>query len=1099
MPREDELAARRSKLSPAQLALLEKRLRGSASSVIPRRVERDSAPLSFDQQRLWFLDQLEPGNPAYNRPVTLHLRGSLHVGVLERALNEIVRRHEILRTTFPASEGRPAQMIHPFQPLALRVTDLSNLSEAEREVQALRLMSHESQRSFDLAQGPLFCPTLFRLSEQEHILLLAMHHIVFDGWSVRVLLRELATLYEAFAANKPSPLPELPIQYADFAHWQRRWLQGDVLEKQLAYWKERLASSPPLLGLPMDRPRPPLQTHRGARQSLVLSQALTDALKALFRQEEVTPFMTLLAAFQVLLHRYTGQDDILVGSPIAGRNWVEVEELIGLFTNTLLLRANLSGNPTFRDLLGRVRRMCLEAYAHQDLPFEKLIEELRPGRSLSRTPLFQVLFQLRNIPKETVEIQGLRIQEFQSSRESAMVDLYLEIIEQEGGFHCFFSYNTDLFEQATIRRMIGHFQTLLEGIVANPEQRIGKLPLLAEAERRQLLVEWNNTQRDYPKDACVHQLVEAQVERTPDAVAVVFEGEQLTYRELNRRANQWAHYLKNQGVGPEVLVGIFVERSLEMIVGLLGILKAGGAYVPLDPAYPKDRLAFMMEDAQVTVLLTQQRLVECLPEHRAKVVCLDTDGEAFAQENEENPVCGVTADHLAYVIYTSGSTGHPKGVMIPHRGVCNFLFWRQEYFPLSEEDRLLQNTSMSFDDSVWQIFEPLMVGARLILARPSGEQDSAYLIRLICDQSITAACFVPSMLQVFLEEPGVEQCTCLRRVSTGGEVLSPQLQERFFSRFTSNLYNGYGPTEATVAVTYWTCQRGDHRRVIPIGRPIANTQIYILDRYLNPVPIGVPGELYIGGVGLARGYLQRPELTAEKFVPHPFCDEPGTRLYKTGDLARYLDDGNIEFLGRLDHQVKIRGFRMELGEMESVLQQHPAVREAVVIAREDQPGDKRLVAYVVSSQQPPPTIHELRRFLRETLPEYMMPSTFVILDALPLTPIGKVDRQVLLTSELEHPKPGGTFQTPRSPMEKQMAQIWQEVLAIDQVGLYDNFFDLGGTSLLALQVIARVEKQWDVRLNPREMVLQTLGQLASSCQGRVQLRRSVKPGSIAHG
>jgi amino acid adenylation domain-containing protein len=1028
----------------------------------------DVHPLSFAQQRLWFLDQLQPGNPAYSISFAVHLKGLLHVALLEQSLNEIVRRHEVLRTTFSTAEGQPVQVIAPSLILPLPVVDCQKLPEFKREAEVRRLATQEAQQPFDLTQGPLLRAKLLRLGQQEHLLILTMHHIISDEWSVEVLVQEMAALYKALLTGSHSPLPELPIQYTDFAYWQRQWLQGEVLETQLNYWKQQLDGAPAVLQLPTDRPRPAVQTYRGAKQSIKLPKSLSEALKELSRQEDVTLFMLLLAAFQTFLYRYTGQDDILVGSPIANRNRDELKGLIGFFVNTLVLRTNLEGNLSFQELLGRVRSITVGAYAHQDLPFEQLVEARQPERDVSYTPLFQVMFALQNAP-QLEEIPGLALSLLKVESLTAQFDLSLSMENTEQGLMASFEYNTDLFDAITITRMLGHFQNLLEGIVANPQARLSDLPLLTEAERQQLLGEWNDTQADYPQDLCIHQLFEAQVEQTPDAVAVVFEEQQLTYRELNNRANQLAHHLQQLGVKAEVLVGMCVERSLKMVVGLLGVLKAGGAYVPLDPAYPQDRLAFMLEDAQVPVLLTQERLVPALPQHKAQIVCLDTYWQALTNQRQDNPVSGTTPETLAYVIYTSGSTGTPKGVMNTHLGLSNRLLWMQDAYRLTATDCVLQKTPFSFDVSVWEFFWPLMTGTRLVLAKPSGHLDSPYLLHLILQEQITTLHFVPSMLQMFLEEPGLARCNVIKRVICSGEALPVDLQARFFDRLNSDLHNLYGPTEAAIDVTAWTCQRGSHQRTVPIGRPIANTQIYLLDHNLQPVPIGVPGELHIGGVGLARGYLNRPNLTDEKFISNLFSNEPGARLYKTGDLACYKPDGSIEFLGRIDHQVKLRGFRIELGEIEAVLVQHPALREIVVLVREDRPGDKQLVAYGVPNCDRQPTTSELRDYLKERLPEYMVPSVFILLDALPLTPSGKVDRRAL-------PAPAGlrstlaaAYQAPCSDVERAIAKVWQEVLHLEKVGVNDNFFDLGGHSLLMVQVNQKLQELFNRDLSIVEL------------------------------
>jgi len=1071
-------------LSAEKLELLaylleEEGIEFSPTSAIAPRASTDKLPLSFAQQRLWFLDRLEPGTPVYNIPAALRLTGLLNVPALEQSFNEIIKRHEVLRTTFAVVDEQPIQVIAPEQSITLSVIDLKELPVAEREAEAQRLANAEAQRPFDLASGPLLRSTLLQLDETEHILLFTMHHIASDAWSMDVLVREVAVLYDCFCSGKPSPLPELPIQYADYAIWQRQWLQG-VLETQLDYWKHQLGGNLPVLELPADRPRPNVQTYQGATQSFHLSSELTAALKTLSQQEGSTLFMALLAAFKTLLHRYVGTGDIVVGSPIANRNRSEIEGLIGFFVNTLVLRTDLSDNPTFRELLGRIQEVTLGAYAHQDLPFDLLVEELRPQRELSHTPLFQVTFALQHTPMSAVELSGLTLQPLENDSGTAKFDLSLLMEETETKLQGSFVYNTDLFDAATITRMAEHFQTLLVGIVANPEQRVAELPLLTTTEQYQLLVEWNHTQVEYPLDQSIYQLFEAQVERTPDAIAVVFADQQLTYQELNARANKLAHYLQALGVAPDVLVGICMERSLEMVVGMLGTLKAGGAYVPLEPTYPQERLVFMIEDACVSVLLTQERLVDLLPKRQAQIVCLDRDWEAIAQESDRNPTSKVSSDHLAYAIYTSGSTGKPKGVAIPHRAICNHMFWMQAEFPLTQSDCVLQKTPFSFDASVWEFYAPLLAGGRLILAQPGGHQDSAYLLKLIAQQQVTILQLVPSGLRMLLEEKMLDTCKSLRRVFCGGESLSIELQERFFSCLPDvELHNLYGPTEATIDTTFWICQPGDKQRTVPIGRAIANAQIFVLDSYLQPVPIGVPGEIYIGGEGLARGYLNQPNLTAEKFIPNPFNNFGlPSRLYKTGDLARYRQDGKIEFLGRIDHQVKIRGFRIEQEEIEALLSQHPNVRETVVQVREDFPGEKRLVAYVVPQEQSP-TVSELRSFLKQNLPEYMVPSVFLLLNALPLTPNGKVDRKSLPAPDTGRPELEGVFVPPGTAIEETLVKIWSQVLRVEKIGVHDNFFQLGGDSILSLQVIAKAN-QAGLQLTPKQLFEhQTIAELAA--------------------
>ena len=1064
-----------------------------ASHVIPRINRAGCLPLSFAQERLWFIEQLQPGTYTYNVPVLARLKGKLDVGILERSFGEILRRHEALRTVFVNLEGQATQKICPFGPFSLPVVDLQGLPEIEREEEVKRLALLDARQPFDLSKSPLIRAGLLKLAEKEHILLVNMHHIASDAWSLGVLTRELGIIYGAFLQRRPSPLPELPIQYVDFAVWQRQWLQGArEASQQLAYWKEQLTGAPPVLELPTDHPRPADQTPNGATEFSVLPQSLAKALRELSRREGVTLFISLLAAFNAFLHRYTGQEDLVIGMPIANRNRTEIEGLIGFFVNTLVLRTNLSGNPTFRELLGRVREVALGAYAHQDLTFEKLLQELRPERSTSHTPLFQVMFNFWNTPAPRLELPGLEPTKLQYHDAGAKVDLSLAFEDAAQGLTGRCLYNTDLWDKSTIIRMLGHYQTLLGGIVSNPDRRISDLPLLTEGERQQILVEWNRTEVACRKDRCLHELFAEQVERTPEAAAVVFGDQRLTYRELNEHANQLARQLQKSGVGPDTLVGICVERSLEMVIGLLGILKAGGAYVPLDSEYPKERLAFMLEDANVPLLLTQARLAGSIPAHKAKVIQLDEDWPIIAAESLANVRSPVQPHHLAYMIYTSGSTGRPKGALNTHRGICNRLLWMQDRYQLGAADTVMQKTPFSFDVSVWEFFWPLLNGAKLVVARPGAHQDPAHLVSLIEQHNITVLHFVPSMLRVFLEESGVERCHSLRHVICSGEALGFDLQERFFERLTAQLHNLYGPTEAAVDATHWTCQRNSPLRFVPIGRPVANTQTYILDDRMQPVPVGVAGELHLGGVQVGRGYHNRPELTAEKFIHDPFGRQPGGQLYKTGDWCRWLPDGNIEYLGRLDHQVKLRGFRIELGEIESVLARTPGVREAVVVLREDVPGNKRLVAYLTVKEGEPPKVSDLRGLLQAKLPEYMVPSAFVILERLPLTPNGKVDRKALPKPDLAQPESEKVFVAPRTPTEEALARIWCEILGQQQVGVHDNFFELGGHSLLATRIISRVRHSLEVDLPLRSLFeAPTLEGMASSL-----LRLAGKPAEL---
>ena len=1032
-------------------------------------VPRDGPlPLSYGQQRLWFLDQLGLSRHAYNLLEAVCLCGPLQVAALAQSFHAIVQRHEVLRTTFINITGQPLQVVGPTIHFPMSVIDLRELPPYEQEAQVHTLVQAEVQRPFELARGPLLRATLIRLTEGEHVLLLVMHHIVSDGWSQKVFWRELAALYHAFTTGRPSPLSVLSIQYADFAHWQQQWLRGEVLDVQLAYWKQQLAGVP-TLQLPTDHPRPAVQTFRGARHFLTLSPTLTQALKTLSQRHGVTLFMTLLAAFQTLLHRYTGQDDIAVGSLIANRDRVELEGLIGFFVNTLVLRTDFSGDLSFRELLVRVREVTLGAYEHQDVPYEKLLEELRLPRDLSRNPLFQVMFVLHNTPQQTLELPGLTVSPLEIDPGTARFDITLEFWETQEGLRGRFEYSSDLFETATIARMAGHLQSLLEGIVADPEQHLSQLPLLTADERHRLLVEWNTNTASYPDDQCIHSVFEAQVTRTPDAVAVVCGDESLTYRELNRHANQVAHYLLTLGIGTEALVGLCIERSLAMVVGLLGILKAGAAYVPLDPTYPLERLVFMLEDAQPPVVLTQERLVAALPAYRAQMVCLDAHWPTIAQYSDENPVSGVTADNRAYLLYTSGSTGRPKGVLGVHRATLNALAWMWQIYPLAMHEVCCQKTSISFGDSIQELLGPLLRGIRTVLIPDAVLKDLSRFVQILAVHRVTRLILVPSLLQALLDTYGDLQnrLPSLKLWFAGGEALSRDLWQRFRERLPhSRLINLYGASEASDDTTWYdTSLMPNELAYVPIGRPIANTQVYVLDQHLQPVPIGVPGELYVAGAGLTRGYLNLPELTAERFIPHPFSREPGARLYKTGDVVRYRPDGNIEYIGRSDHQVKLRGIRIELGEIEATLAQHPAVRETIVILHEDVHGEPRLIAYVVPAQEAEPSGRELRRFLEKHLPAAMAPATFIMLETLPLTPSGKVNRRALpdpspLRSAIED-----LYVAPRTPIEQQVAAIWCNLLGLERVGIQDNFFELGGHSLLAMRLLSRIRDVTQVEIS----------------------------------
>ncbi|MEN9519381.1 MAG: NcpA, partial [Cyanobacteriota bacterium] len=1100
MLKKEELKKRKSNLSPAKQALLEKWQRGenkSVSSLISQRPNPSSSPLSFAQQRLWFLNQLEPESGVYNISAAVRIEGQLNPEILAQSFSEIIRRHEVLRTNFVKQDdedGAAVQIIHPPSDWQMSITDLQALPISEREAEIKRLVIAEAAKPFNLATDQLIRGTLLLVSEREHVLLLTMHHIVSDGWSMGILIQEITTLYSAFIEGKPSPLSELAIQYADFAVWQREWLTGEELQNQLSYWQKQLVGAAPRLELPTDRPRPAVQTFQGAHQSFRIPLELTKGLTTLSQLEGTTLFMTLLAAFQTLLYRYTGQTDISVGSSIANRNHEEIEGLIGFFVNTLVLRTQLENHPSFRELLQQVREVSLGAYAHQDLPFEMLVEQLQPERNLSHNSLFQVRFVLQNAPTSELEFGELTLSELPVDNNTAKFDLTLSLHETEDGLRGNWEYNTHLFDEQTISRMAGHFHTLLEGIVANPEQKVSELPILSEVERHQLLFDWNNTSTEYPLNKCIHTLFEEQVERTPEAVAVVLENQQLTYRELNHRANQLAHYLQTQGVGVETLVGICVERSLEMVVGLLGILKAGGAYVPLDPNYPKERLAYMIADAQISLLLTQQQFVDEFRNLQAATICLDTDWSSKIATCDESVLVSETAsENLAYVIYTSGSTGNPKGVMIEHRQLSDYFNSIQTVLDLPLGANYATVSTIAADLGNTVIFASLCSGGCLHIISNERITNTKELADYFKDNSIDCLKIVPSHLKALLTSEASSQILPRQRLVLGGESSSWELIEQVRQLAPEcKIINHYGPTEATVGVLTNEVERVPDTRqssTVPIGRPLANTQIYILDSNKQPVPIGVPGELHIGGDGLARGYLNRPELTAEKFIPNPFSDDSQARVYKTGDKARYLSDGNIEYLGRLDNQVKIRGFRIEMGEVEAVLSQYPNVKQTKVIAREDNtPGEQRLVAYLVVNVEQNPSTRELRQFLKPKLPDYMMPAAFVYLDTLPLTPNGKIDRRALPVPDLEQ-QLTVSFVAPRTQVEEMLAQMWADVLSIERVGIYDNFFELGGHSLLATILVSRIRKVFQV-----ELPLQSLFEAATVAELSQQIKKQQREG-----
>ncbi|NET44334.1 amino acid adenylation domain-containing protein, partial [Okeania sp. SIO2B3] len=921
--------------------------------LIPIERNDNLLPLSFAQQRLWVLEQLGIVSNAYNIPLTLHLKGELQLEALQQSLNQLIARHETLRTTFKEIDDAPVQVIQSSYELELPIVDLSGLTSSPQKAKLLELLQQENQQQFNLEQDPPIRAKLFKLGEKENFLLVVLHHIAADGWSMTVLAEELAACYETGVTNQPLALPELPVQYADFAVWQRDMLQGSVLETQLNYWKEKLKELPQLQ-LPTDHPRPAIETFRGEEQVYSFSTELTAKLNQLSQQQGVTPFITLLAAFKVLLYRYSGQEKIVVGSPSANRNRQEIEGLIGFFVNSLVMYTNLEGKPSFLEVLNRVRETAIEAYANQDLPFEKLVDELQPERSLQHNPLFQVAFAVQQAEAfmSNFSLPNLEMSLFSMTgiEMTVRMDLEFHLWQEKEELKVWCAYNKDLFEAETISRMLSHYETLLEAIVRTPEQPISLLPLMSDGEQQQLLVEWNNTKTDYPREKCIHEIFAEQVEKTPDAIAVVFEGQELTYCQLNSKANQLAHYLQKLGVGAEVLVGVCYERSLEMVIGLLAILKAGGAYVPLDPNYPKSRLNYMVEDTQLSIILTQEKWQHHLPETVTQLIYLDTEQQTLATANSENLTVSITAKHHAYVMYTSGSTGEPKGVNIRHQGVVR-LVKNTNYINLTKEDVFLQLAPISFDAATLEIWGSLLNGGTLVLMPPH-QPSLAEIGAAIRENQVTTLWLTAGLFQLMVEEQ-LENLKPLKQLLAGGDVLSITHVQKVVEQLEGcQLINGYGPTENTTFTCCFPVKANSQiEKSVPIGKPISNTQVYILDANNQPVPIGVPGELHIGGDGLATGYHNRPELTAAKFIANPFDDSNTTKLYKTGDLVRYLPDGNIEFLGRIDNQVKIRGYRIETAEIETILNQNSFVKETAVKAQIDNLGEKRLVAYIVTESQ----------------------------------------------------------------------------------------------------------------------------------------------------
>lgn len=1070
-------------LSSAKQALLEKRLKGSVRQSLPQIISRRPngvCPLSFAQQRLWFLLELDPLSAAYNIPSAIQIRGDLDISALNECVNEIVRRHEVLRTRFVTTEEGPRQVIEPELSFTIEMLDCSGLKEGQKNHIILSKIREEGQRPFDLSSAPLFRASLFSLGDRDghpqYIFMVTLHHIISDGWSAGILFKEFSAIYLAYNNKQKLDLPPLTIQYADFSHWQRQWLKGTELEKQMGFWKTYLEGMQPLLELPTDRARSVEQGSEGATFYYELPAGLTNSLNSLSRNKNVTLFSTLLTAFFVLLERYSGQSDICVGVPVANRNHEEVEGLIGFFVNTLVMRADLSGNPSFAELLDIVHQDSQNAQAHQDLPFEKLVEELQPPRDLSHTPLFQVMFVLHNVPAGTLEIPGLSVDVLEVDYGTSKFDLLLHITEKGECLHAALEYSTALFDSSRIVRMAGHFQALLESIVITPDSPIGQLNMLTADENQRIVADWNNTDFDYLAPLDIIARFESQVDRTPEAIAAGCGENRITYSELNSRSNRVAHGLIARGVGPDVIVAILDDRGIDFLVTIVGIFKAGGAYLPLEPSHPDSRLTQILSESQVKFLVSGSRYRErvhgLVEEFNDPPIVFTLSDMNVAENSAFNPPKRYSERNLAFVIFTSGSTGAPKGAMVEHRGMFNNLITKVPVLELCSTDAIAQTASQCFDISVWQFLTALACGARVEVFPDGVTHDPYQLLNRLssCEVSILEA--VPSMIRALLD--AADHCfelPKLRWLLSCGEEFPPELCRRWMARFPHvRLLNAFGPAECSDDVSYHSIDSppNEDETTIPVGRPVHNSSIYILNHWLQPVPIGVPGEIYVAGVQVGRGYLGRPDITAASFIPNPFW-ESGGRLYRTGDLGKYREDGVIEFLGRSDYQVKIRGFRIELAEIEAHLLQYRGVSDAAVLAREDRPGDKRLVAYVVGPQSNTNNsslADELREYLKSTLPAFMVPASIVVLDAMPLNNNGKINRSALPVPDRSG-SPAYQYVGPSNPIEEQLVNIWVEVLNVRRVGVNDSFFDLGGHSLLATQVVSRIRKTFGVELSLR--------------------------------
>jgi amino acid adenylation domain-containing protein len=1032
---------------------------GQVQTGIRPRPEVIQAPLSFAQQRLWFIDQLTPGNPVYNIPAAYRLNGDLNAQALEDSLNEIIRRHAVLRTTFEARDGQPVQVIAPHFRLALASIDISATASAERPAELQRQIAQYAWQGFDLRTGPLLRAVLFRESLDQHVLLVLMHHSVADGWSMNIFLEELAANYAAFSNDISLQLPQLPVQYADYAIWQREWLQGEMLEKQVGFWKQELTGAVTALDFPTDRPRPAMQTFAGAIKTLTLDKATRQALEQFSQQNGLTLFMSLAAAFGILLMRYTRQKDVLVGIPSASRTQREIEPLIGYFANSLVLRFQAADDETIKTYLQRVKATTLKVLAHQDIPFEKIVEELQPERDLSRNPLFQVMFALEKAGGSFRQTGTLHLSPVTIETGVSRVDFSLVFTESSDGLSGSCEYSTDLFDGSSIERLLAHYRVILQAMLVRPAGRISAIEMVTEAERAQILGTWNDTRRETSETRLAHQLFEAHARENPRDAAVIATEREISFATLNQRANQIARYLRRLGVGRETVVGVLLERSIDSVLAQLAVMKAGGAFMPLDYAYPTERLAFMIDESRAKVIISVERMAHVVTGAASRVIQLDGDWPAIAQENNTDLENVSSDENLAYVIYTSGSTGAPKGVMIQHHNLKYLIQWHHSFYKMLPGERAGYVASPSFDASVMEVWPVLTAGSTIVIVETESRYNPTRLKTWLNENRIKLS-FVPTIIaDMLLSEPWLET-TSVEYIFTGGDKLMRRPLEDFKPQFI----NHYGPTETTVIASFARIGPGPNHDIPPIGRPISNAQLYILDEDFNLVPPGVPGELCVGGQGVGRGYLSQPGLSAEKFVPNPFSHEPGARLYRTGDLCTFLPDGNIHFIGRIDHQVKIRGLRIELGEIKAALLQYPGIRDAFMHLWQDRRNEKRLVAYFIARNDSAIALPALRKFLKERLPSYMVPSVFIEVDAWPTNTNAKFDVRALPAPELHFEQQGDVSEAPTTDLEKKLSEIWCAILGIAQIGLHDNFFDLGGHSLLAMQLIGRIDSTLGLRL-----------------------------------